>query len=130
MFRKFMLPLAAILTLGSSFVLLPAQARADHYRREHREWHRREYREAPAPELRRVVWQYSGGFFKDAGNGRWEEQNASGQYNFQESRRTREFVELFDASRGLTARLYNNAMYLQGGDRPVFSKLYDGEWTE
>jgi hypothetical protein len=128
MFRKFMLPLAAVLALGTSFVFVPAQARADHFRRDYREWHRREHREVPA--LRRVVWQYSGGFFKDVGNGRWEEQNASGQYHFQEARRTREFVDLFDASRGLTARLYNNAMYLQGGDNPVFTKFYDGEWTE
>jgi hypothetical protein len=130
MFRKFMLSLAAFLALGTSLIIMPAQARADRFhneRREHREWHeRRDHHE-----LHRIVWQYSGGFFKDAGNGRWEETNASGHYCFQEVRRTGEYVDMFDASRGFTVRLYGNAMYLQGGSSyPVFTKFYDGRWTE
>ena len=127
MLRQFTLSLAAILALGTPLLLTPAQARADHDRRDR--FDRRNRVEHNA--FRRVVWQYPGGFFKDAGNGQWEESNASGTYHFQEVRRGPEFIDLFDASRGLTARLYGNAMYLQGGpDFPVFTKFYDGQWTE
>ncbi len=117
MYRKLILTVAAVLALGTPLLLLPGSARADHDRREHHE-------------LRRVVWQYQGGFFKDAGNGQWVESNASGTYYFQEARRNNEYIELVDASRGYTARLYNNAMYLQGNDLAVFTKFYDGHWTE
>ena len=127
MFRKAMLSLVAAATVGTPMLVTPAQARADHDRRDR---HERQVRIA-RPELRRVVWQYQGGFFKDAGNGQWVESNASGTYHFQEARRTGEFIDLYDASRGFTARLYGNAMYLQGGsDFPVFTKFYDGGWTE
>jgi hypothetical protein len=118
MFRKFVLSFAAALALTTPLLLTPATAQAGHERRDRHEF-------------RRVVWQYQGGFFKDAGDGRWVESNAGGTYHFRETRRTREFIDLYDASRGYTARLYDNAMYLQGGsDFPVFSKLYDGRWSE
>jgi hypothetical protein len=121
MFRKSVLSLVAALAVGTPLLLTPAQARADHDRHQRFDHH----------ELRRVVWQYQGGFFKDAGNGQWVESNASGTYYFREVRRDREFIDLFDASRGFTARLYDNAMYLQGGSSfPVFTKFYDGRWTE
>jgi hypothetical protein len=121
MFRKFVLSLAAAFALATTLLLTPASALADHDGHERHERH----------DLRRVVWQYQGGFFKDAGNGRWVESNAGGTYYFREARRTGEFIDLYDASRGFTARLYGNAMYLQGGsDFPVFTKLYDGRWTE
>jgi hypothetical protein len=113
MFRKLVLSLVAALALATPLLLTPASAQAGQERY-----------------LRRVVWQYQGGFFKDAGNGQWVESNASGTYHFRETRRTREFVDLYDASRGYTARLYYNAMYLQGRDLAVFTKFYDGRWTE
>jgi hypothetical protein len=132
MFRRSMLSVAivAAIPLGTCLLLLtPAQARADHDRRERREWNDRGHDRRP--ELRRLVWQYQGGFFKDAGNGQWVESNATGTYYFREVGRNREFVDLFDASRGFAARLYDNAMYLkQGNNDPVFSKFYDGRWTE
>jgi len=123
MFRKLVLSLAATFALATPLLFLPAQAQADYGRHERPE--RREH-----AELRRVVWQYQGGYFKDAGGQGWVESNAGGTYHFREVRRTRDFVDLYDASRGFTARLYNNAMYLQGGSNfPVFTKLYDGGWT-
>src|SRR5262249_45773496 len=127
MFRKSVLSLAAALALTTPLLLLPNQARADHGRVEHHD--RRDLVEFA--ELRRVVWQSQGGSFKDAGADGWVESNASGTYHFREVRRTREYVDLYDASRGLTARLYDNAMYLQGGSEyPTFTKFYDGGWTE
>jgi hypothetical protein len=124
MLRKSALFLGTAFALTTPLLLLPTQARADHGRYERRERHEH-------AELRRVVWQYQGGFFKDAGAEGWVESNASGTYHFREVRRAREYVDLYDSSRGLTARLYDNAMYLQGGnDFPVFTKFYDGGWTE
>jgi hypothetical protein len=115
MFRESVLSLIAAVAIGTPMLLAPAQARADFRHERH--------------EPRRVVWQYQGGFFKDLGGGRWFEANASGTYHFREVGRGREFIDLFDASRGMTARLYGNAMYLRGGFR-AFTKLYDGRWTE
>ena len=124
MFRKLVLSLAAAFASATPLLLTPAPALADHGR--HERFERREHYE-----LRRVIWQYQGGFFKDSGNGQWVESNASGTYYFREARRTGEFIDLYDASRGFTARLYGNAMFLQGGnDYPVFTKFYDGRWTE
>ncbi len=125
MFRKIVLSLAATSALAVPFLFLPAQAQAreDHWR------HERPVRREPV-ELRRVVWQYQGGYFKDAGPDGWVESNASGTYHFREVRRTREFVDLYDASRSFTVRLYDRAMYLQGGPSyPTFTKFYDGSWT-
>ena len=127
MFRKIVLSLAAACALTTPLLLVPTQARADQGRYERRGHHER--REHVGP--RRVLWQYQGGFFKDAGADGWVESNASGTYHFREARRTREYVDLYDASRGYTARLYGNAMYLQGGSQyPTFTKLYDGAWAE
>jgi hypothetical protein len=124
MFRKFVWSLATALALTTPLLIVPTTASAHPDRQEGRE-HRNHH------ELRRVVWQYQGGFFKDAGRAGWVESNASGTYHFREARRTREFIDLYDASRGFTARLYDNAMYLQGGSNcPTFTKLYDGAWTE
>jgi len=127
MLRKIVLPLTAVFALTTPLLLVPTQARADQGRYERRGHHER--REHVGP--RRVLWQYQGGFFKDAGADGWVESNASGTYHFREARRTREYVDLYDASRGYTARLYDNAMYLQGGSQyPTFTKLYDGAWAE
>jgi hypothetical protein len=118
MFRNTMLSLAAVLALGTTMALAPASARADHERRERHHFDR-------------IVWQYQGGFFKDVGRGRWTESNASGTYHFQEVNRNRDFVDLWDGSRGFTVRLYDHAMYLKGGnDYRDFTKFYDGNWTE
>jgi hypothetical protein len=124
MLRKIVLSLAAVFALTTPLLLVPTQARADQSRYERRDRHEH-------AGMRRVLWQYQGGFFKDAGADGWVESNASGTYHFREVRRTREYVDLYDASRGYTARLYGNAMYLQGGSQyPTFTKLYDGAWAE
>jgi hypothetical protein len=82
-------------------------------------------------DTKRLVWTYSGGFFRDDGNGQWTEKNASGDYHFREAGRNREFIELRDDSRDCTVRLYCNAMFLKGfnGQHPNFIKFYEGHWT-
>ena len=67
MIRKLVLSLIAAGAVATP-LLIATPVRADHERRERHERH----------EVRRVVWQYHGGFFKDAGNGHWIEENASG----------------------------------------------------
>jgi hypothetical protein len=139
MFRKSLLTLTLGLVVGASLFLGSSEARADHFRHDRRviiERHRPviiERHDRPvvivSNPLTRLVWTYQGGFFKDVGNGRWEEFNSSGHYCFQETGRNADFIDLFDASRGFTVRIYNNAMFLQGGSYTTFTKFYDGSWT-
>jgi hypothetical protein len=143
MFRKSLLTLTLGLVVGASMFLPATEARADHFRPERHERrviverHDRpviiERHDRPvvivSSPLNRLVWTYQGGFFKDVGSGRWEEFNASGHYCFQEVARNADYIDLFDGSRGFTVRLYNNAMFLQGGSYACFTKFYDGSWT-
>jgi hypothetical protein len=88
---------------------------------------------AHAQDMHRLVWQYDGGFFKDEGRSAWVEKNSRGTYHFEEVHRNREFVELYDASRDLTIRLYGDACFIQHATSdPVhhhdFNRLYFGRW--
>ena len=87
---------------------------------------------AKADRIERLKWVYEGGFFKDVGNGQWDEANTGGSYHFKEVGRNREFVELYDDSRDCSVRLYRHAMYLKGfnGQTPDWVKFYDGRWAE
>ena len=81
------------------------------------------------------MWRYDGGFFKDVGGVAWVERNSSGTYHFEEVRRNRDFVDLYDAGRDLTVRLYRDACYIQHGTSdPVryhdFRRLYNGHWAD
>ena len=79
----------------------------------------------------RSVFAYpdkGGGSFADMGRGRWVETNATGRYNFVETQRTRDFVELEDPSRGALVRLYPTMSYHYMPDNPVWTPLYPGGW--
>jgi hypothetical protein len=79
----------------------------------------------------RRVWVYpnaGGGSFSYAGDGRWVETNATGSFYFQEVTRTPEYVEIYDASRGASARLYDRESYHTGPDTPGWQPLYPGHW--
>jgi hypothetical protein len=90
---------------------------------------------AQAQDMHRLVWRHDGGFFKDEGRGDWVEKNSRGTYHFEEVRRNRDFVDLFDASRDLTVRLYRDDCYIQHAtSNPVrhhdFTRLYYGHWAD
>jgi hypothetical protein len=51
-------------------------------------------------------------------------------FRFKETRRNGDFVELIDRDRGLTVRLYNNALFVKGVGFEDFEKYYDGRWVK
>src|SRR5438105_3539401 len=65
----------------------------------------------------RVAWVYAGGagsFSVANSPGQWVERTHLGTvYTFTETQRNFDFVELYDASRGISIRLYSNACYIQ-----------------
>lgn len=70
--------------------------------------------------------------FVDKGNDTWYELGKDGKpvFEFKESRRNCDFVELNDKRRGLTLRLYKDAMFMKGGPVEDFTKYYDGKWVK
>src|SRR3954454_14408374 len=86
---------------------------------------------AGAQEIKRLVWQHSEGTFTDKGDRNWGEANKDGvpSFRFRETERNADFVELYDASRDLTARLYKDSLLLKIG-KLDFIKYYDGKWVK
>jgi hypothetical protein len=88
---------------------------------------------APVPEqVQRLAWEHAERLcqFVDKGEDNWVEVDKDGktQFQFRETRRNGDFIELIDKNRGLTLRLYKNAMFLKVGDD--FAKYYDGRWVK
>jgi hypothetical protein len=110
-----------------STLLLCWPVQAQDWRPGHRphEWQRR-----ARPVDARHVWVHSLGSFTDQGNGRWVEQSNTGTYNFTEVARTPDYIELYDASRGARARLYNNAMYSLAAGASDWGLSYNGQWQQ
>ena len=52
------------------------------------------------------------------------------RFRFKETRRNCDFVELLDRDRGLTVRLYQNALFVKGVGFEDFTKYYDGRWVK
>jgi len=82
----------------------------------------------------RNAWVYrasgrEGRFVKDNGN-QWIETTADGDdLVFVEEGRTEAYVELFDRSRAMWLRLYEEHAEWRQGDREEWSKLYLGHWV-
>jgi hypothetical protein len=80
----------------------------------------------------RRLWAYNNGIFAgtfaDQGNGRWVETNNTGQFFFRESARTPDYVELFDDSRGMAARLFDNQLQSLGPGQTEWQFAYAGGW--
>ena len=72
---------------------------------------------AEEPADTRAYWAYEGGWFAKLKDGSWYELNeqtyrvADKPSKFKEIGRTNGYVELYDDSRGMGVRLYDNAMY-------------------
>jgi hypothetical protein len=102
--------------------------RRDDWRRD--DW-RRDRRLSPQSDTRHL-WAYSAGNiignFADQGNGRWVESNNTGQFFFRETGRTPDYVELFDDSRSILARLYDTQLFSRGTGETQWQPVYTGGW--
>jgi len=89
--------------------------------------------EANAPVGPRYDWTYNGGYFHAVagGGGAWtESMNGKEVFYFKQSARNDTYVELYDATRNLSVRLYANAMYLKGSGETQYRHFYNGQWDD
>ena len=92
-----------------------------------------------SPRLHRLVWQSAENMaqFADKGEDCWVELDKDGKVflQFKEVRRNCDFVELFDDTRGYVLRLYDDALFIQGGREGFarfqdFTQYYGGRWVK
>ena len=85
------------------------------------------------------LWTYDGGWFALEADKNWYEMNEEAYrkkgkpWKFEEVRRTREFVELYDASRKVSLRLYANrveARWDHDGAAAEWKELMKGRWKK
>lgn len=97
------------------------------------------YGKLGSPHLHRLVWQNAENLaqFADKGEEYWVELDKDGKVFllFKEVRRNCEYVELFDETRGYVLRLYENALFIQGGRDGFarfqdFTEYYRGRWVK
>ena len=69
----------------------------------------------------RIVWEYEGGYIENTQGQTWVERSPNANFAFRETDRNNDFVELFDNSRSLYVRLYN--------DRLFFRCVSDSGWA-
>ena len=86
---------------------------------------------APRPAAARTLWAYGPGDqfqFRQMTDGRWVQYAADGRFYFDEVNRTPDYVELFDPTRKISARLYDDSLWTrpQGFDRFAYS--LGGHW--
>lgn len=89
--------------------------------------------DAAAPVGPRYDWFHSGGYFHavaGTGGGWVETLNGKEAFYFRQSDRNDTYVELFDSSRGITVRLYADAMYLKAANETNYRRLYYGHWDD
>jgi len=79
-------------------------------------------------------WEYGNGYVRQSRP--WVEQNRGGRYTFVETARNALYVELFDASRSYTVRLYDDKLLIRGGNERAkakyakFTRLLAGSWED
>ena len=83
----------------------------------------------------RLTWEHAEGLcqFVDKGEENWVEVDKKAgtvSFRFKETRRNCDFVELLDRDRGLTVRLYKDALFIKGVAFEDFTKYYDGRWVK
>ncbi len=84
---------------------------------------------ANEPAAARMAWLYNRGSFKMTQRNLWTEKNPTGEFHFREVARTVGFVELHDASRKISVRLYGSTMYWTR-DQKGWNYLYHGRWED
>lgn len=88
-----------------------------------------------APDTR-TYWAYDGGWFAKAKDGSWYELNEltyrklGKPATFKEAKRTKEYVELYDADRKVAVRLSDEGSEVRLSEREdaAWEKLYKGRW--
>ncbi len=88
---------------------------------------------APPPAAKtdeRVMWQHSVGHFQKIKDDKWLEAWKTDRHEWVEKARTDEYVELYDASRKSTVRLFDNRCELKYDSEDKFKKHYDGKWKK
>lgn len=81
----------------------------------------------------RYDWFHSGGYFHavaGAGGGWIETIGDTESFYFQQTDRNDTYVELFDASRSMSVRLYADAMYLKAAGEADYRLFYYGHWDD
>ncbi len=89
---------------------------------------------ADEPADTRAYWVYEGGWFAKGKDGSWSELNEltyrklGKPSKFKEAKRTKEYVELYDAERKVAVRLADEGAEVRVGDGGDWEKLYKGRW--
>lgn len=68
------------------------------------------------------------GHFENTTGNQWREKARDGEHPFVEKSRTAGYVELFDAGRNITLRLFNDRCEISNGG--PFIKIYEGKWSK
>ena len=77
----------------------------------------------------REYWRHNAGHFENTSGNSWTEKNTTNEFQFVETDRTHNYVELFDAGRNCTVRLYANACFVKAPfTNNQFKKYYNGKW--
>lgn len=80
----------------------------------------------------RTLWVYGQAdqfSFRQMTDGNWVEYAADGRYYFQEVARGPNFVELYDASRHIGARLYGDGLWTRAPGNDQFTYSVPGHWA-
>jgi hypothetical protein len=81
----------------------------------------------PALAASRDYWRHSRGHFENTSGNKWVEKKEGDTFRFVETERTENYVELYDAGRDCTVRLFDNRCMVKFGKKP-FEKYYNGSW--
>jgi hypothetical protein len=86
---------------------------------------------AVRPAEGRTFWAYGPGdryTFRQMTDGRWVQDAGDMQYYFEEANRTPDYVELFDPSRKMGARLYGDGLWTRAPGWERFHYSLPGHW--
>jgi WD40 repeat protein len=83
---------------------------------------------APA-EATRVTWRFKGGLFENMCGKKWEERGDGGTFEYIETTRNADYIEMVDTSRGVTIRLRDKSQEdSHGAPGSSFTRFRDGTW--
>jgi hypothetical protein len=81
----------------------------------------------------RTLWAYGDADqfqFRRRRDGRWVEYAADGKFSFDEVARTPDYVELYDPTRQIGARLYDDGLWTRAPGNRRFDFSLPGHWAQ